>query len=151
MIFLSTMALKLPFHFYEFKRLYIFIYVSVCWPSFSTFTWNFYSLCPIIPVLSNLDSNSSSFSSVLGFVSLLLRGTRDSSTRLLYHNHQVLFYCCNTHVQMGTCRTTPSFSFYSQVVPLHFLVRNCGQCCSCAILKAVKNQLPAFHFLPYTC
>lgn len=45
---------------------------------------------------------------------------------------------------MGTCRTPPGFSFCSRIGPLHFLVRNCGQCYS-SILKAVRNQLPAFH------
>lgn len=41
-----------------------------------TFNWTF-SFCSIIPVLPNLDSNFSSFSSVLGFVVLLLGGIQD--------------------------------------------------------------------------
>ena len=62
----------------------------------------------------------------------------------------IIRYCSNTYLQMGTCRTPPSFSFCSQTGPLYFLVRNWGQCYS-SILKAVRNQLPAFHFLPHRC
>ena len=50
--------------------------MPVYWPAFPIFIWTFYSLCPIVLVLSN----ARSFSSVLGFVSSLLRGTDCSST-----------------------------------------------------------------------
>lgn len=127
--------------------------LHIDWPSFPTFVWNFSSLCLLLQYLScPIWILILEVSPQCQALSHYLEEVHRTGPRLLSHNHQTLFYCCNSHLQMGTCRTPPSFSFCSQVVPLDFLVRNCGQWYSCAILKAVKNQaayfpLPAIQML----
>lgn len=84
--------------------------LHIDWPSFPTFVWNFSSLCLLLQYLS-----CPIWILILGVspqcqaLSHYLEEVHRTGPRLLQHNHQTLFYCCNSHLQMGTYRTPSQF------------------------------------------
>lgn len=145
MTFFSSIALKLPFHFYKIKRWYLYK-TSLCWPSFPHLTGLFlfvllYQSCPIWILILAVSPQCQA-------LSCYFQEVYRTGPRLLQHNHQILFYCCNSHLQMRTHRSPPSFSFCSQIVPLHFLVRNCGQCCTSAFSQGCQKPAACLPLPP---
>lgn len=113
------------------------------WPSLPTFIWNFTSLCPIVPVLSDLDLNSSSFFPVLGSeTSLLLRCIQDRAQTVLVESSDLIILLL--HLPANGSLWNP-FQFQLPLSDWPTAVSNVGN-----VIVLLFSRLSEFSCLPPT-